>query len=56
LTQGNELEASGSQGDYRTASSSLPPSILAAVQAQIAGDPLNRDGEIRARQGGWQAR
>jgi hypothetical protein len=56
LTQGNELEASGSQGDYRTAGSSLPPSILAAVQAQIAGDPLNRDGEIRARQGGWQAR
>jgi hypothetical protein len=26
------------------------------VQAQIAGDPLNRDGEIRARQGGWKAR
>jgi hypothetical protein len=56
LTQGNELEASGSQGDYRTAGSSLPPSILAAVQAQIAGDPLDRDGEIRARQGGWKAR
>jgi hypothetical protein len=56
LTQAKELEASGSQGDYRTAGSSLPPSILAAVQAQIAGDPLDRDGEIRARQGGWQAR
>jgi hypothetical protein len=49
-------ESSGAQGDYRTAGSSLPPSLLAAVQARIAGDPLDRDGEIRARQNGWQAR
>jgi hypothetical protein len=51
-----ELEISGAQGDYRTASSSIPPAVLAAVQARIAGDPLDRDGEIRARQGGWQGR
>jgi hypothetical protein len=56
LAQAKELEISGAQGVYRTASSSLPPSVLAAVQARIAGDPLDRDGEIRARQGGWQAR
>jgi hypothetical protein len=43
-------------GGYRTAASSLPPSLLAAVQARITGDPLDRDGEIRARQGGWQVR
>jgi len=56
LAQAKELESAGAQGNYRTASSSLPPSILAAVQARIAGDPLDRDGEIRARQGGWKAR
>ena len=56
LVQAKEPETSSGQRDYRTASSSLPPSILAAVQAQIVGDPLDRDGEIRARQGGWKAR
>jgi hypothetical protein len=49
------LETASGQGDYRTAASSLPPSILAAVQSQIAGDPLDREGEIRARQLGWKA-
>jgi hypothetical protein len=55
LAQAKELASSGAQGDYRTASSTLPPSVLAAVQARIAGDPLDRDGEIRARKGGWKA-
>jgi hypothetical protein len=55
LAQAKELANSGAQGDYRTASSTLPPSVLAAVQARIAGDPLDRDGEIRARKGGWKA-
>lgn len=54
LAQSKELESVTAQGDYRTAASSLPPSILAAVQARIAGDPLDRDGEIRARRLGWQ--
>jgi hypothetical protein len=55
LAQAKEIETFSAQGDYRTASSSLPPSILAALQARIAGDPLDRDGEARARQAGWKA-
>ena len=43
-------------GDYRTASSTLPPAILSAVQAQIVGDPLDRAGEQRARSAGWRRR
>jgi hypothetical protein len=56
LARAKELEISDAHGDYRTASSSLPPTVLAAVQARIAGEPLDRDGEIRARQSGWQVR
>ena len=40
---------------YRTASSSLPPAILGAVQAQIAGDPLDRSAEMSSRERGWSA-
>jgi len=56
LAPAKEIETSGTRGGYRTASSELPPSLLVAVQARIAGEPLDRDGEIRARQGAWQAR
>lgn len=55
LAPPQELAASVAQGDYRTASSGLPPSIVAAVQARIASEPLDRDGENRARQAGWKA-
>lgn len=41
---------------YRTASSSLPAPILQAVQARIAGEPLGRDGEERARAAEWRSR
>jgi hypothetical protein len=44
----------GEELGYRTASSSLPPAVLAAVQAQISGDPLDRAGEIAARGRGWR--
>ncbi len=43
------------QGNYRTASSALPPVILDAVQQQIAGEPLDRTAETAARRRGWQA-
>jgi hypothetical protein len=43
-------------GDYRTASSVLPPAILSAVQGQIVGDPLDRAGEQSARGAGWRPR
>jgi hypothetical protein len=54
---GQRSEAGASQsGDYRTASSMLPPAILSAVQAQIVGDPLDRAGEQSARGSGWRPR
>jgi hypothetical protein len=43
-----------SNSEYRTAGSSLSPAILAAVQDQIAGDPLDRAAEIAARRQGWR--
>jgi hypothetical protein len=45
----------GAAGTYRTAGSALSPAVLAAVQSQIAGAPLDRDGEMRAREQGWRA-
>jgi hypothetical protein len=45
----------GSGSEYRTAGSSLSPVILAAVQDQIAGDPLDRAAEIAARRQGWRS-
>jgi hypothetical protein len=41
-------------GDMRQASSSLPPSVLAAVDATLAGDALNADQEKAARDAGWR--
>jgi hypothetical protein len=45
----------GSGSEHRTAGSSLSPAILAAVQDQIAGDPLDRTAEIAARRQGWRS-
>jgi anti-sigma factor RsiW len=50
----------GAAGDesaatYRTAGSALSPVILDAVQQQIAGEPLDQNAEIAARQQGWLA-
>jgi hypothetical protein len=39
---------------YRTAGSALPAVILDAVQQQIAGEPLDQNAEIAARQQGWR--
>lgn len=55
LTQssaGSALDAEGAS--YRTAGSSLPPSILAAVQAQISGEPMDRAAEMKARGEQWR--
>lgn len=43
-----------STGDLRQASSSLPPAVLAAVDAHLAGEPLDAAGERRARESGWR--
>jgi hypothetical protein len=41
-------------GGYRTAASALSTVVLDAVQSQIAGEPLDHDAEIQARQRGWR--
>lgn len=41
---------------YRTASSQTPAAVLAAVDAMIAGQPLDAAGEARAKAAGWKAR
>jgi len=44
--------AAGSE--YRTAGAETPPEVLAAVQAMIAGEPLDAAGEAKARDGRWR--
>lgn len=41
-------------GHLRQAASALPASVLAAVDAQAAGDPLNAAQERAARDAGWR--
>ena len=41
-------------GDYRMAASSLPPSVLRAVEDSMAGEALDAAGEAAARQRGWK--
>jgi hypothetical protein len=41
---------------YRTASSETPPAVMAAVDAMIAGAPLDAAGEAKAQAAGWKAR
>jgi len=53
LTQPGSVGARGSE--YRTASSTLSPAIVTAVEELISGEPLDRTGEIAARKRAWQA-
>lgn len=46
-------DAGANGPEYRTADSALPPAILSAVEAEIAGEPLDRAAEITARRQGW---
>lgn len=43
-----------SSENYRTAGSALSPLILAAIQQQISGEPLDERGEMAARQRHWR--
>ena len=45
---------SAAGGGMRQAASSLPPSVLAAVDAAMAGEALNADEEKAARDAGWK--
>lgn len=47
-------DAPPAAGDYRTASSATPPTILAAVEALILGEPLDAAQEAAARDRGWR--
>jgi hypothetical protein len=44
--------AKNSEG-YRMAGTALPPAVRKAVEDQIDGDPLDAEGEVRARDNGW---
>lgn len=44
----------GSDGGYRHASSEMPAPVLAAVESEISGDPLDSSGETQARSSGWK--
>jgi hypothetical protein len=41
-------------GGYRQAGSALPPAVLDAIDARIAGKPLDAAGEEAARKRGWR--
>jgi len=47
--------AAPNSSNYRTAGSEVSPAIRAAVEEAIEGEPLDRAGEIAARQAGWAA-
>jgi hypothetical protein len=51
LEKGVSAEDAGS--GFRTASSAMPAKVLEAVERQMAGEPLDRAGEIAARGNGW---
>jgi hypothetical protein len=46
--------AAAPSGGMRQAASSLPPSVLAAVDAAMAGEALNAEQEKAARDAGWR--
>ncbi|MEH6434447.1 anti-sigma factor family protein [Massilia sp. DD77] len=45
---------SQAEGSYRQAGSALPPAVLDAIDARIAGAPLDAEGEAAARGRGWK--
>lgn len=47
--------AAASSSNFRPAASADPPAVRAAVEGSIDGEPLDRAGEIAARQTGWAA-
>jgi hypothetical protein len=47
--------ASSNSSTFRPAASADAPAVRAAVEESIDGEPLDRAGEVAARQGGWAA-
>lgn len=48
------VPAAGQDGEFRQASSAGSPLVLEAAQTLMAGEPLDADGERRARESGWR--
>jgi len=54
MTEAGKGEAGkGETGDYRQAGSAMPPAVLEAIDARIAGATLDAQGEQAAKQRGW---
>ena len=47
--------ATSNSSNFRQAASAVAPPVRSAVEESIDGEPLDRAGEIAARQGGWAA-
>lgn len=47
-------ERGGTAGAYRQAASATPPAVVAAVNREIAGEPLDARAEAAARNRGWK--
>ena len=47
-------EALPQAGEYRQASSALPPAVLAEIDARLQGEPLDAAAERKARDAGWR--
>jgi hypothetical protein len=54
LQQLAAASAAGSGSGMRQATSSLPPSVLAAMDEAMAGEALNAEQEKAARDAGWK--
>jgi negative regulator of sigma E activity len=48
--------ADAAGGDFRQAASAIPPAVMQAIEARIAGDALDASEETRARDAGWKTR
>lgn len=46
--------STSSRSDMMQAAGSIPPAILAAIEARIAGEPLDAAGEASAARAGWK--
>lgn len=53
LATTRQRSETGSDSQFRTAGSPLPAEVLEAVEGRITGEPLNRAGEIAARDNQW---
>jgi len=53
-TPGRPAGGAAGGSAYRTAASPMEPAVLASVEEQMAGEPLDQTGEAAARERGWR--